>query len=854
MNWLAGLLAPRGRLASTLRTVNAAWRHRLSVTDRRCRLIGPNAECGLEALILRGGAIRLSGWTTADDMVVVSDLARVTVRPAAARPDAAHTARSFDVTLPAYRAVRVMRGETVLWQRRLDAFTTRLAAALRLAMTLAGLGLIRHRDIIGYLARGDSASGDRLERILLGRTGQPAAAIARPGLLRRDPPAAEPGPVDIIVPVYDAFDDLVRCLDHLARHTDPRHRITLIDDGSPDPRVQPALVAFAASRDGATVLSLPQNKGFVADVNAGLDLATGHVVLLNTDAFVPAGWLPRLMAPLTDPAVASVTPLSNSAEIASVPVMGDNPVPLGPAALDRRAASFSAQASVVEAPTGVGFCMALARDWLRRVGKLDPVFGRGYGEEVDWCRRATGLGGRHVITGQLFVPHRGGGSFGPEKIARIAANNAIIRARYPDFEPAVAAFKDADPLAAVRLALGLASLERPLGIFIAHRLGGGAEHWLSDERARRADAAKPTLVVRASDTADMLDVEWDCVGGSLKLVLPIAEIGDYLALAPERHLVYSCAVGAGDPLLLVGTLAATLGSRDRFTMLMHDYFPLCPSYNLMSPAGRFCELPEPRDCQACYGRLANVTGKRPQSISTWRAAWFQLMDRADEVRTFSAASAELVRQIYPQLKTKITVLPHVSPTGTTTMERMTKKPVIGVLGNIGLSKGAGVIAVLAHEGAPKLVVFGALDPAYADRRVIVHGGYERGDITDLARKYGIDRWLIPSIWPETFSYTTHEALATGLPVFAFDLGGQGDAVRGAPNGIPLARNMPIAEVARRLWQTEPISSGSEPAAPEQVPACQIPMGQPPMGPPPWPVRSAHQLPPARKGRVGQPLP
>ena len=40
-----------------------------------------------------------------------------------------------------------------------------------------------------------------------------------------------------------------------------------------------------------------------------------------------------------------------------------------------------------------------------------------------------------------------------------------------------------------------------------------------------------------------------------------------------------------------------------------------------------------------------------------------------------------------------------------------------------------------------------------------------------------------SIWPETFSYTTHEALATGLPVLAFDLGAQGVAVAEAPNGI-----------------------------------------------------------------------
>ena len=41
---------------------------------------------------------------------------------------------------------------------------------------------------------------------------------------------------------------------------------------------------------------------------------------------------------------------------------------------------------------------------------------------------------------------------------------------------------------------------------------------------------------------------------------------------------------------------------------------------------------------------------------------------------------------------------------------------------------------------------------------------------------------MPSIWPETFSFTTHEMLATGKPVMAFDLGAQGEAVREAENG------------------------------------------------------------------------
>ena len=86
----------------------------------------------------------------------------------------------------------------------------------------------------------------------------------------------------------------------------------------------------------------------------------------------------------------------------------------------------------------------------------------------------------------------------------------------------------------------------------------------------------------------------------------------------------------------------------------------------------------------------------------------------------------------------------------------------------------------------RIVVVGELDPNYRlaePHRVL--GRYVRSDISELARQNGIGLWLIPSVCPETFSFTTREALATGLPVLTFDLGAQAEAVRGAPNGMVL---------------------------------------------------------------------
>jgi glycosyltransferase involved in cell wall biosynthesis len=56
------------------------------------------------------------------------------------------------------------------------------------------------------------------------------------------------------------------------------------------------------------------------------------------------------------------------------------------------------------------------------------------------------------------------------------------------------------------------------------------------------------------------------------------------------------------------------------------------------------------------------------------------------------------------------------------------------------------------------------------------------EIFDLLPKVSADLILVPSIWPETHSYTLTLGLRTGLPVVGFDLGAQGERLRTHANG------------------------------------------------------------------------
>ncbi len=132
----------------------------------------------------------------------------------------------------------------------------------------------------------------------------------------------------------------------------------------------------------------------------------------------------------------------------------------------------------------MGFCMAMGRDWLRRLPALDTAFGRATDEEVDWCRRASALGGRHLAAANLFVEHRGASSFGSaEKAAPDRAQQRRDHAAPSRLRCGCAAVLRDDPLTAPRLALAitLAAMRQRgrMPIYLGHSLGGGAEDYLA---------------------------------------------------------------------------------------------------------------------------------------------------------------------------------------------------------------------------------------------------------------------------------------------------------------------------------------------------------------------------------------
>jgi GT2 family glycosyltransferase len=599
-------------------------------------------------------------------------------------------------------------------------------------------------------------------------------------LLHLAPPGttlpARSTPIAIVLPVHNAQPHVRRCLDRIATNTDLPWRLVIVEDGSSDPTLRPMLKSWVAAYPEASLLCHDSPHGFAAAVNAGLT-ALGPiphpVVLLNSDVTLPQGWASRLIAPLLrDGTIASVTPLSNEGELMGAPHACAG-VSLRDTEVDRVDAALAPHArshDLPSLPTGTGFCMALSPLWLREVPRLDDGFGRGYGEEVDWCQRTRALGGRHVCQTGLFVGHVGAASFGRAARRALREKTApVLSRRWPRFDTDVAQTLMHDPLVDARLRAGLiwarARLGKsPLPVYLAHSLGGGTQRWLAQRLGTH-----PVAVVLRVGGAQRWQIELHTRSGITRAATDsFADLMTLLKPAGARSVVYACAVGDPRPEEIPFRLLDLCAGGHGLDMQFHDYFPLNRDYTFRSAT-------EP----------------------AWHALWRPALDRADHLTVFSNAARRIVARAHPDLAYKLRLRPH-GPLGP--VPRLTPacadRPVIGVPGHLNAQKGAAVVAALARcldrSREARIVVLGEVAPECpVPRSVTVLGGYRLEDLPHLVARHQIGIWLIPSLWPETFSYVTQESLATGLPTVGFDLGGQGEALRRAANGH-VAAEMDVA--------------------------------------------------------------
>lgn len=603
-------------------------------------------------------------------------------------------------------------------------------------------------------------------------------------------------PVDVIVPVYRGLEDTQRCiLSALASPCQTVWHLVVINDCSPEPEVGQWLRDIAAQEPRITLLENEENLGFVATVNRGMRLNPDRdVLLLNSDTEVANDWLDRIQrAAYAQPQVASVTPFSNNATICSYPRFCEaNDLPAGhtTASLDQLFAEHLA-GRAVEVPTGVGFCMYIRRACLQEIGGFDEEhFGKGYGEENDFCIRAHKAGWTNLHLLDTFVRHVGGISFGDSKSERELNAMRTLGKLHPHYDSDVQKFIAKDPALWARRVIDLARITcngKPVVLNITHNREGGTlrhlqemgQHLAETANFLRLSPAPGGLELRLEGEFDNLRIYFSQPGEQTQLVKTLQRLH-------VGHIHFHHLLGHTQ---FITKLPQLLGVSHDFTV--HDYYSYCPQISLTAETHRYCEEKGIEQCRSCLQRNPAPGGL---SIDTWRTQNLPLLEQARTVICPSADAAERIFRLVPNAK--LQVVPHdhllmqkpIQPTPKPLTLRTARPLKIVVLGGLSQIKGADVVESLALLASVTdlPIEIHLLGFAYRELRqepqakLTVHGSYIDPDLPQLLDALQADVAWFPALWPETYSYTLSACLEQGLPIVAPDLGAFAERLANRP--------------------------------------------------------------------------
>ena len=357
-------------------------------------------------------------------------------------------------------------------------------------------------------------------------------------------------------------------------------------------------------------------------------------------------------------------------------------------------------------------------------------------------------------------------------------------------------------------------------LIIDHRLGGGANHYRMDEVKRWLKQGNTvfTLTYHLARLQPMLIVETR----TQQLRFGLEKASDLLptlSAVPLSTITYNTAVsfvGAEEIPELV--LRLKQQHQARLTVLLHDYFSICPSHFLINANGEFCNIPDLESCRRCLpNNRHGFTSLFQGDVAQWRAAWGPMLQQADEIIAFSHSSIELLKRAYRSKpgepvvirEETITVQPHSVDyiDRESLIIKNRDQLIIGIVGQIGFHKGAAFIQALAQEieqqGAKeRIAVIGSLEGRCNPAIVRQSGPYRREDLARTILESGANIMLFPSIWPETFSYVTQEIIQFDLPLACFSYGAPAERVKQYEKGLVLESQDPsdVLESLRQLFQ------------------------------------------------------
>jgi GT2 family glycosyltransferase len=646
------------------------------------------------------------------------------------------------------------------------------------------------------------------------------------------PPQPKPR-LAIIIPIYKGVEITQACIESVLLHRNTvADQLILINDCSPQPAMAPMLEQYR-HRENVVLLTNEANLGFVKTVNRGFGIAqNADVILLNSDTVVHAGAFDELIrVAYTHADIGTVTAISNNATIFSYPSAQLRRASLPDVTWPELAAHALRENAglTVDVPTGHGFCMFIKGEVTRRIGVLDEGFGRGYGEENDFCARSAAFGYRHVAAGGVLVEHKESISFTNERASLLAQNLPRLNKLYPEYTPIIMDFERVDGMRTLRWGLDRVRLHK----------------------AREAGKRFVLVVSNALEggTAKAIrDIESEAgYGGALPLFLHVTE-GGLLELKGEDPVLQACFLNSETAALFAVLDAAApshvfahqmLGFPASFVEVFipwlagrhsvfwaHDFYPFCPRVTMIDAIGRFCDVADADTCARCV----EMGGAHETSVLTaltpaeHRDLFARLLGAFTHVVAPSANTARYFSRAFPAITVESVRHPE-SLAGVAPAAREGSYEEIVLLGAIGPHKGSDKLLDVARRARIthphlhfRIIGYTNIDKALkAVGNVTITGKYKPDELeTHLAETAGRLALFLAN-WPETYSYTLSELGKHGFIPLVPEIGAPAERVRNTGYGVVFPFPFDAETVLRTIddvaaGRIAPLAEGAIPAA------------------------------------------
>ena len=646
--------------------------------------------------------------------------------------------------------------------------------------------------------------------------------------------------IDIIVPIYNAYEFTEECIKSVIKNTDlNKHTLVLINDKSPDEKILPMLQKYREENQDKKIVVLDneENMGFVRTVNKGMQYSENDVILLNSDTEVTSRWTEKIQqCAYSNQYIATVTPLTNNGTICSVPNFGiDNELPEN-MTLEEYAEMIekSSKSRYPELTTGNGFCMYIKRDVIKEIGLFDAeTFGKGYGEENDFCYRALDHGYTNVLCDNTFIYHKGTQSFKKENMtasraALIEEHMKLLRGKHPIYVQKTDNFIANNPIRDIQenvnLNIMLHGKKRILYLVNEWEenmeMTGGTSLHIKDIIGSNMKNGIASFVL-APDKNDL--TRFKLYLYTEKYAKEIAnyktDIQQYGQITYTNNTYKEMLENIFDSFkidilhvhhFLFQTFDAIDVAKRRniySVITLHDLYMICPSINMVYK-DKYCEFDETKDCAKClnirYGVNSNV-------LNNWQKTCLKVLKKFDKIIVPSENTKKIFKNVYKELD--IEVVEHgVTVIETKSKERTSKEFNIAFVGAMAIHKGSNILKDLVNKNTNsnvKIHLFGkSEDKELAKSRgsYINHGKYTRGELPQLLIDNDIDLVCIFATWPETYSYTLTESYMAKVPVLTFDIGAVGERVQKDDLGWTIKLNTSSSEILEKIQE---ISNNSE---------------------------------------------